>query len=341
MFTVYSIDHDKVINAAVGIGKTTYNIALNKLYPQINQLISQRKLQDAKFYERLKRDILNGCVMPPITIAFIIEDDLNLNDFTAETLGKYLETNIHSSFILDGIQRLNTLKRAFEQSPDIFPVEAPIFFSVLVCKTMDSLLYRMITLNNGQKPMTTRHQIEIVASNLYDFSDSSLAIETEKEGLRKKGVFKKADFILAYQAFLTNSTAIDSQKLIEDKLEELIAFKILETNPLETSIQFSEVLAFIEKITTNDYIRNWFKNSNNLVGFTSSIKASFDVLKDLPLDSLITTLQNFELALDSFNLSKIKLGQIRRNAVNKLISNFQEFNSMNHLEMMEKLAKHL
>ena len=34
---------------------------------------------------------------------------------------------------------------------------------------MDRLLYRMITLNNGQKPMTARHQIEILASNIFDF----------------------------------------------------------------------------------------------------------------------------------------------------------------------------
>ena len=51
---------------------------------------------------------------------------------------------------------------------------------------MDRLLYRMITLNNGQKPMTARHQIEILASNIFDFDSLPILSVTEKESKNKK-----------------------------------------------------------------------------------------------------------------------------------------------------------
>lgn len=341
MFELYSVDRDNVIDAAVGFGKTDYAYALEHFYAQINQLGIQRKLQDVKFYDRLKRDILNGCVMPPITIAFISPEVKDLQQFTVASIADFMKENIHSGFILDGIQRLNTLKRASEESGDAFPKNFPLFFSVLVCKTMDSLLYRMITLNNGQKPMTTRHQIEIITSNLYDFSDSPVSIETEKNNARKRGTFKQADFILAYLAFLSNSTAIDNQKLIEEKLDQLIAFKILESDPVETSMQFSDVLELIDELSKEPEVKSWFRNVNNLVGFSSAIRSGFKELNGESAEIFLKVHKEFELAFGSFSVSKIRLGQARRNAVNQFIGNYGVFRSLSHLEMMEKLAQHI
>lgn len=343
MFEIYSVDQDKVINAAVGVGKTTYGTAIKHLYPLIDQLAIQRKLQDPKFYERLKRDIKSGCIMPPITIAFITQENANLDNLTTENLKKYINQNIESGFILDGIQRLNTLQRAITESKDEKTTieRYPLYFNVIICKTMDSLLYRMITLNNGQRGMTTRHQIEIVTSNMYDFSDSDLPIETEKKHGRRKGLFKKADFVLAYLAFLSNSTTVDSQKLIEEKLDQLIAFKILESNPLTTEVEFSEILSLIEKFCGNPENKQWFKNQNNLIGFTSGIKNSFKELKQTSTEEFNRVTHEFELAFNSFSVSKIKLGQARRNAVHWFISHYGEFSEQSHIEMMGTLAAHI
>lgn len=51
---------------------------------------------------------------------------------------------------------------------------------------MDRLLYRMITLNNGQKPMSARHQIEILASNMFDFDKLPILAVSEKNKSNKK-----------------------------------------------------------------------------------------------------------------------------------------------------------
>ena len=52
--------------------------------------------------------------MPPITVAFVMSED----DFpqSIEDCKHYVETNIENAFVLDGIQRLNTLGR-LQDSP--------------------------------------------------------------------------------------------------------------------------------------------------------------------------------------------------------------------------------
>ncbi len=338
MIQIFATDHDAVVNAAVGQGKTTYRYALEHLYPLIDRLGMQRKVQNPKFYDRLKRDILHECVIPPITIAFIELEEIDFKNFDNSKLQKYASDNISQGFILDGIQRLNTLNRAANEEKDDFPYDKSLYFSILICKSIDNLLYRMITLNNGQRPMTTRHQVEILTSNLFDFSDTDIQIATEKSNGRRRGYFKQSDFVLAYLAFLSNSTTIDNQKLIEEKLDELLAFKILESDITEPDIEFSEVLTLIEKFLGNEELKKWFKNINNLIGFSSAIRKSYTDVGQCSNAQFLEIIEEFEKAFSSFSISKIRLGQARRNAVNHLISNFEQLQGFNNLEMMEKIA---
>lgn len=338
MLEIFVVDHDSVVDAAVGQGKTTYRFALDKLYPLIDRLGLQRKVQDPKFYDRLKRDLISGCVMPPITIAFVDDEQTDIDQLDHDSLQEYVNANIESGFILDGIQRLNTLHRAAGEVGANVLDDRPIYFTVLICKSVDNLLYRMITLNNGQRPMTTRHQIEILTANLFEFSDSPLPIKTEKGNSRRRGTFKQADFVLAYLAFLSNSTAIDNQKLIEEKLDELLAFKILETDLTKSSVQFQEVLVLLDRFISDDNLKTWFKNANNLIGFCSAVRKGYPELQDFSNEDFKSTVSEFEKAFSSFSVSKIRLGQARRNAVSLMISHLDEFKDFNHLEMMERMA---
>lgn len=338
MLDIFVVDHDSVVDAAVGQGKTTYQFALDKLYPLIDRLGLQRKVQDPKFYDRLKRDLISGCVMPPITIAFVDEGQTDIDQLDHDQLQKYVNENIESGFILDGIQRLNTLHRAAGETAANVLGDRPLYFTVLICRSMDNLLYRMITLNNGQRPMTTRHQIEILTANLFEFSDSPLPIKTEKGNSRRRGTFKQADFVLAYLAFLSNSTAIDNQKLIEEKLDELLAFKILETDLTKSSVQFQEVLSLVDRFVTDEYLKSWFKNANNLIGFCSAVRKSYPSLEHFSNEDFGPVVVEFEKAFSSFSVSKIRLGQARRNAVSLFITQIEQFKDFNHLEMMEKMA---
>lgn len=337
MIRVYDRQRDQVIDATFLVASTTYRVALEKIYPLINKLDIQRRLQNNKFYRRLEEDLINGCVMPPITLAFIVENDFDFNG-NAEAQD-FIFNSINDAFVLDGIQRLNTLYRASERMDDN-QLQRPIYLNVIICKSMDNLLYRMITLNNGQKPMTIRHQIEMLASNLYDFESLNIKIKTEKD--RRAGMnsaFKKEDIIKAYTAFLGASVNFDNQKIVEDKLNEILAEKIIDSNITSSKIDFNNLIDFVKDASdSQDELLDWFRNSNNLIGFAAGV-AKYDSLpKNIGEFEAFTG--NFEEAMRyGFEVSKIKLGQTRRRLIYECISNYDTYKNMTANELIDELSR--
>ena len=104
MIEILSTDEDLVLSSIYYTGRITYEEAIKKLVPLMNRFDAQRKLQSEKFYQRLRQDLLKGCIMPPITIAFV-EKEKKIDD-----PNKYVNSKISEGYILDGLQRLNALK---------------------------------------------------------------------------------------------------------------------------------------------------------------------------------------------------------------------------------------
>ncbi len=317
---VFSVDADSVVNALVATGRTNYGYALEKLVPLISRLEIQRNIQNPKFYERLERDLLGGCLMPPITLAFVSKNYSAIK--SPDAFRSFVNGHIEDAFVLDGIQRLSALQRAHQQNKAGLNLKQPLFLNVLVCNSTDSLLYRMITLNNGQRPMTTRHQIEILCANSFNMEGDNIILATEKDGIRKQhGVFPKADFYLAYMAFLSNSINVDSQKIIQEKLDELIASKILETEPKPGALEFSEVMDMVEHLTENKLVDKWFKVTNNLIGFCAGIRGGYAAVAALTADEFLEYIEKVDSAFAAFDVSKLKVGRARRDAVAYCIKN--------------------
>ena len=63
--------YDSVIKSHFFVARSDYDFALKKLVPLMDRLDMQRKVQGTNFYRRLERDLFRGCLMPPLTIAFI------------------------------------------------------------------------------------------------------------------------------------------------------------------------------------------------------------------------------------------------------------------------------
>jgi len=336
---IFSVDKDQVVSAAVALGRVNYDFALEHLYPLVDRLDIQRNVQNPRFYERLERDIIRGCLMPPITLAFVTDNE-NIEAATSLQFNDYVNNHLSEGFVLDGIQRLNTLHRAKERNRDEFPGGQSLFLNVILCPSVDNLLYRMITLNNGQRPMTARHQVEILTTNAFQFDSSGLVLASEKDQLRgRRGLFKRSDFELAYMAFLSNSIAIDSQKLIQEKLDELLATKILERDPTSESLEFSEVIEVIAELSSKSApVESWFKINNNLIGFASSIRNSFGDVSALDSQQFEQFIDRFEEAFRSFDVSKIKLGRARRLAVSYVIGRFGDLGGAEVSELTERLT---
>jgi hypothetical protein len=334
---LFDKEYDKVIKSIFCNGKATYEYAITNFLPQIDRYYAQRKKVDEKFYQKLERDIAIGCIMPAVTVALVTDSLDSLIDESKENIIQLIEDQKENLYILDGIQRLNTLKRAYtEEIKDNI-----IYLNLLISDSDDRLLYRMITLNNGQKPMSARHQIEVLAHNIFDFDNLPIAIQTEKGRSKKiiKGSFDKDDIIKGYISYLSESVNIDNQKIIESKMDDLIAEKIIESAVTQTESQFTKVIELIEKFIDEDFTLKWFKQPNNLIGFCAGIGKSYMIIKDESKESFKEMLEKFELAFESFDISKIKLGHLRRLTVQYFISKYDLQKTYSQTEIEDSISQ--
>tara|TARA_E500000318_G_C3547362_1_gene207307 strand:+ start:412 stop:1461 length:1050 start_codon:yes stop_codon:yes gene_type:complete len=321
---IYDLQRDLVIRSVVLTGIADYDYALENLYPLIDRFEEQRKIQRPKFYERLKRDILSGCIMPAITLAFV-DEEISTEE-NKDKVVQFVKENIASGYVLDGMQRLNTLVSASEDEK--FDRSRPIFLNVIIAEKYDLLLYRMITLNNGQKPMTVRHQVEMLTNNLINgLVDSgvlhNIKILTEKElqVSSPKGSFRKVDIASAYLAFLTGGPHNQNSRFIEDKLDEILVGKIMESEITFESLKFSDVISHVDRVSEDETARDWLRNENNLIGFTLGLKKSFNELNDITPVQFGEMTKVFDEAFLAINPSKVNVGKVRRELSLYFVSN--------------------
>ena len=200
---------------------------------------------------------------------------------------------------------------------------------------MNKLLYRMIILNNGQKPMSVRHQIEILLNNTVgklklddDYKDY---IFTEKSSVRNDGIRKIKQDVLskALLAYSSSSIEVDNQKIIEDKLNEIISRKVVSSNLKDSNVDFEKLLKWligiIEKAPTDiekEKLVKWFNNENNLIGLFVGVSKNNAII-EIGLKEFRMLRDNIETAISYLNISKIKLGKFRRSIVSDFSKDFE------------------
>ena len=335
---IYDIQYDNVINSFYLTTGVDYEYALEKLVPLINKLDFQRNPLRASFYKRLESDIQTGCIMPNITVAIKINERMPLLDEITE---EYIEQNIKNAFILDGIQRLSTLSRIDTTKLDKSRV---LYSNILISDSMDRLLYRMITLNNGQKPMSARHQIEILAGNIFDFDSLPILSVTEKEKKSRKNTedtMNKENLIKGYLAYISNSINIDNQKIIEEKMNELIADKILNSNIASKNGEFQDVVNYVSQMIKNDYLNIWFKVVNNFIGFSAAMNITYENIREISDSDLQEHIELFEEVFSAIDVSKIKLGMARRRMVKFYFENFVKLSKYDYSDLLDVISQEL
>lgn len=322
LIDVYSSHEDKVIHSSVATGVTSYSFALENLLPLLNRFGEQRKIQSRAFYHRLKADIVTGCIMPPITLAFVREGAKLLS---CEQISDYINENIYEGYILDGMQRLNTLREA--SAVEGFDSSRPLHLNIIVAEKYDLLLYRMITLNNGQRPMTARHQIEMLTKGAIDLSKLKIPVVTEKEteGTKFPGAFRMSDIVEAYTAYLTSNVNNQNKRIIEAKLDEILVGRVMDSDITEATVSFSDILGEIDRTSDNQTAKNFFKQVNNLIGFTVGAKSSIQAIRDLSPEDFSEQVNKFETAFDAINPSKVNVGKFRRELAAFFFENINKF----------------
>jgi len=117
-------------------------------------------------YGLLREDILRGCVIPPIVLA--LTTDVGGMDLDESGVALLVQQNPDNLLILDGLQRTFTLLDLEQQltgpEKDTFRAKW-LRIEVYLGVNKIGILYRMLTLNTGQTPMSLRQQIEMLYSD--------------------------------------------------------------------------------------------------------------------------------------------------------------------------------
>lgn len=224
---------------------------IEEYYPLASAIINKNDLQRKKVnvrgkpYVLLRKDLLNGCIMPPIILAITEEYNSKIKLIVSNILGnneiksvdeKLLEQHVSSAIsdgqllILDGLQRTYTIQECHNEAVergilDYFKSQT-VRTEIYLGLSKVGILYRMLTLNTGQTPMSFRHQIEMLYHD-YLKSETSLPdgieILREADERRARGAskYKYSDVVDMFYAFSTgNPSSLDKQALV-DQLSEL------------------------------------------------------------------------------------------------------------------------
>ena len=330
---------DEVLGARYWVGKTNYAYAIDHLYPLIQRLEIQRGQQNPSFYSRLRNDLKLGCVIPPITLAFITDDKIAGID------GKYINAQIKNAFVLDGIQRLSAIHRAAEEieegAPRVAFLSRTLHLNIIISPSMDKLLYRMITLNNGQKPMSPRHQIDILSETIFDFDTLSLKNQPHKERQRvaNRLAVHRSDIVKGYIAYLSGTTAIDNKLIIEEKMDELLAERIIGNEFSDERYEFMDVLRWISDACVDFEVNKWFVSSNNFIGYCVAARRNFAQLEAVTPAEFEKHLLTFEVVFSNFDKRKIKVGDYRRKMVSEYFGNLEKYSRQSDSEVILELSQ--
>lgn len=125
--------------------------------------------------------------------------------------------------ILDGLQRTHTLIAAeidaLEQKKVRDFYNYKLRLEVYVNINRFGVLYRMLTLNTGQTPMSVRHQIEMLYSDMLDKEVNGVKLITEVEGsaYADKNEFVFKNTIDGFNSYMNRSALpMDRQEMLEN-----------------------------------------------------------------------------------------------------------------------------
>lgn len=184
------------INDYLGLAKKIYK----------NNEFQRKRVRSSKsVYSLLKSDIRNGCVIPPVVLAYRrsagkLESDVK----------KAIFEDCDAFVLLDGLQRSITL---MELEAELSGEELSDFLSRNIrCEIFEGInkigiLYRMLTLNAGQTPMSVRHQIEIMYHDYLDAPVEGVVLlrEVDASRARQSNYYNFKEIMDGFNAYLERS----------------------------------------------------------------------------------------------------------------------------------------
>ena len=213
------------------------------------------------------------------------------------------------------------------------------WFEIWSDLTQGEIIKKMLTLNAGHKPVSPRHQLELLFLNFLPQLKEKFNIVRDKEASsfsytkqRKVGEFQFAHIITSLLSFYAGKPVTTSTGLIQDIQE-------IEDSGEETYLgdvkpdfvdEFVNTIVVIDKAVYKEFDeigRQWMGREVSLAGIfggvgsfaeekniekTEALKSFAKIVKD---NTKVLNLQGFEDARNSLELSKINFGKVNREAV--------------------------
>lgn len=296
-----------------------FNLSKNIL--ENNEFQRRRVKSSSSVYSLLKTDLKEGCVIPPIVLALAI-DAKPTQEESDDSLIKAILDHQEKLIILDGLQRTYTIRDLVNEISDKTDSEREtilnrkIRIEVYLGINKLGILYRMLTLNTGQTPMSSRHQIEIIYSDYIQSGVDGIKLikETDNETPNNLGEYKFRDIIEGFTSYL------ERDYLTIDRTDILDNIKSLE----KLSVENQNNNMFIDFVKSYDsFVKKMVEISNNW---------EFDAEE---LEQKLSGQPFAKNALKIFNKSQVMTGF--GSAIGKLID-FKAINNPNEvLEMIQKL----
>lgn len=151
-----------------------------------NQYQRKRVSRSSSIYSLLGNDLKRLCTIPTIVLALTDESkrDILQKGMKSEQLMAVFKSE--DLIILDGLQRTYTLRDVRNELvqglildivPEVF-LNHQLRVEVYSGLSKTGILYRMLTLNTGQTPMSRRHEIEILYSSYKEREIDSIRFNT-------------------------------------------------------------------------------------------------------------------------------------------------------------------
>lgn len=349
MFTAIGVDYDGRINAWCVTAHCTYDWFLNAVSgTEANLEIQRAVIRGKKAYATLREDLKRGCVLPPIVLAeaggsVSPFSDGNLKDLSvlSEDLSGISGDAV---YIIDGLQRTNAIRQTvaeLEGEARTAFLSRRLRVEFWLGATFGAIAYRMLLLNAGQRPMSMKHQIEVLSSRLRQALSDIDGIEIFTVGdLRRRsrpGQFQLAKLSQAFQAWLQGQPNVDVRNVV---MEELLAEGAVETlggsvggENVGEETGFKRLMEWIVKMDHKLGVErlHFFGNETVLQGFCAAVGGSERHVKiaDRVWPSLMELLAEATsgdadqvLAVDEFgslrtgfDVSKINVGSATRELV--------------------------
>ncbi len=284
----------KIVYAQIPIGDY-----LSLVGSSFDTFTIQRKKEKYKAYDRLKKDIVEGTLLPSITLAVkpgrvdVLLPLIESNNISA------LETELSAAGqvdILDGLQRTYILKELKDEQTAFKPGQT-ILLEFWLEKELRHLIYRIIVLNAGRKPMSMRHQVELlflVIKQTIENQIPGLQLYLERDETRRRGPRKYAldRIAMAYQCFLLRSHEVQRESVVAQELAEGEILDSTEDFLNDQFVQFTKYLELYAQLDDKG----------------CEVYAQEDSGKGLPTGALWfgseTTLNSFFAALSDFGTNE-------------------------------------